>query len=514
MSKMSCYVVLVLTVAVRAVEGGQTSAPSPTEKPVLKQHVSRLSGEEVRQQVQADKPQDRPPREIANGPIPTDDGFRGLWYANQPSGDEYQFKYSGGLATYPQQHTPIAIYRPEVNKTFFVYGGRKEKENVLLHMVSYFDHQTGQLARPRVLLNKRTSDAHDNPTLAMDEQGHLWVFSNAHGANKPSYIHRSRKPYDITAFDHVLSTNFSYGQPWHLPEHGFVFLHTRYGSKGRALHISTSETGRDWSQPRPLASIEAGHYQISWPHQAKLGTAFNYHPADAPSPPPLNWRTNLYYMETRDGGQTWQNVKGQTLQLPLTEPSNPALAVEFWSKRTLVYLKNLQYTAEGRPVMLFLNTSGYESGPKNDPRMLRTARWTGSQWEVHDVTTTDNNYDFASLYIEKDGAWRVIGTTEQGPQRYNTGGEVVMWVSSDQGRNWQKVKQLTHDSDYNHTYPRQPLNAHPDFYAIWADGHAREESISRLYFCNRAGAVFRMPPKIEGDAELIAPEPIKASESR
>src|SRR4051812_21297190 len=52
-----------------------------------------------------------------------DDGYRGIWYYNQPSHDEYKYKYSGGFATYPQQHEPIAIYAPAVKKTFFVYGG-------------------------------------------------------------------------------------------------------------------------------------------------------------------------------------------------------------------------------------------------------------------------------------------------------------------------------------------------------------------------------------------------------
>jgi hypothetical protein len=33
-----------------------------------------------------------------------DDGYRGIWYFNQPSHDEYVYKYSGGFATYPQQH--------------------------------------------------------------------------------------------------------------------------------------------------------------------------------------------------------------------------------------------------------------------------------------------------------------------------------------------------------------------------------------------------------------------------
>ena len=52
-----------------------------------------------------------------------DIGYRGIWYYNQPSGDEYVYKYSGGLGTYCAKHRPFAVYRPEVDKTFFCYGG-------------------------------------------------------------------------------------------------------------------------------------------------------------------------------------------------------------------------------------------------------------------------------------------------------------------------------------------------------------------------------------------------------
>ena len=45
-----------------------------------------------------------------SAPLPVDDGYRGIWYFNQPTQDEYRYKYSGGFATYPQQHAPIAIY--------------------------------------------------------------------------------------------------------------------------------------------------------------------------------------------------------------------------------------------------------------------------------------------------------------------------------------------------------------------------------------------------------------------
>ncbi len=50
--------------------------------------------------------------------LPLADGYRGLWYSNQKTGDEYVYKYSGGMATYPQQHMPIAIYAPAARKTF------------------------------------------------------------------------------------------------------------------------------------------------------------------------------------------------------------------------------------------------------------------------------------------------------------------------------------------------------------------------------------------------------------
>src|SRR3954467_4481746 len=97
------------------------------------------------------------------------DGYRGIWYSNQPTGDEYKYKYSGGFATYPQQHVPIAIYSKEANKTFFVYGGTVKGKQELLHVVSYYDHATGEVPRPRILLDKKTDDAHDNPTLQIDD---------------------------------------------------------------------------------------------------------------------------------------------------------------------------------------------------------------------------------------------------------------------------------------------------------------------------------------------------------
>jgi len=478
--------------------------------PAADRLIVRLTAAELREQMRSHEPGTDSgdyPIYLAEGELPVADGYRGIWYANQASGDEYRFKYSGGLATYPQQHHPIAIYRKEANKTFFVYGGRYKTRNQLLHMVSYYDHSTGRVARPRVLLDKKTNDAHDNPVLSVDAEGHLYVFSNAHGTGRPSYIHRSVKPYDITAFKCVWTGNFSYGQPWHLPNHGFVFLHTRYKG-GRVLHVMQSADGAEWTEPAVLAKIAKGHYQVSWPHGNTVGTAFNYHP----NPHGLNWRTNIYYMQSSDGGKTWRNANGESVALPLTAPDNAALALEYESKRRLCYLKDIQFTPDGRPVVLFLTSNGYQSGPANEPREFTLAEWTGTEWRASVIARGDNNYDFASLYIESATTWRLIGTTAPGPQRYNTGGEMAMWLTRDAGRTWREVRRMTTGSTLNHTYPRRPLNPHPDFYALWADGHGRELSESRLYFCNRDGDVFRLPPVIADRAGVntqVSVEPLR-----
>jgi hypothetical protein len=438
---------------------------------------------------------------LAGAPLEKDDGYRGIWYYNQPSGDEYVYKYSGGFATYPQQQSPIAIYSKAANKTFFCYGGTVKGKQELLHMVSYYDHSAGRVPRPRIVINKKTEDAHDNPVMSIDESGHIWIFSNAHGTSRPSFIYRSSKPHSIDEFDLMWKGNFSYGHPWRIPGAGFLFLHTRYMNGGRSLFWMTSLDGKDWDEPRLLARVDLGHYQITAQEGPRVAAAFNYHPA----PGGLNYRTNLYYLETRDMGETWKTADGRAVDLPLTAPAGPALVHDYKSEGLLVYLKTVEFDAAGRPVILYLTSRGYESGPKNGPRVWHTARWTGKEWQIRDAMSSDHNYDFGSLYIEPDGAWRVIAPIEPGPQAHCTGGEMSIWLSRDQGATWKKIKQLTANSPRNHTYARKPVNAHPDFYALWADGDAKKPSESFLYFTNKSGSrVWRLPADMK--EEFARPE--------
>ncbi len=421
-------------------------------------------------------------------------GYRGIWHSDQPTGDEYVYKYSGGLGTYCAKHIPMAIHVPAARKTFFVYGGLAEGSDRLQEMIGCYDHRTGRVSRPTRLMDKGTRDAHDNPVISIDHDGRIWVFASSHGTARPSYVFRSRRPYDIASFDRILETNFSYPQPWYIDGEGFLFLHTLYAG-GRALHWSTSRDGVSWTPPRLLSRIEAGHYQVSRRRGRGVGTAFNVHPDGLG----LNFRTNLYYLQTDDMGRTWRTADGRAVPTPLRtrEDAAAALVHDYDAEGRKVYLKDLAFDAEGRPAILHLVSFGWEPGPENGPREWRIARWTGSEWTLETVTRSDNNYDTGCLFIEPDGVWRVFGPTEPGPQRGNPGGEVAIWIRREGGTGWARLREVTRKSPMNHTYVRRVVDAAPDFYVFWADGNPREPSESRLYFSDREGdRVFRLPDRM------------------
>ena len=171
-----------------------------------------------------------------------------------------------------------------------------------------------------------------------------------------------------------------------------------------------------------------------------------------------------------------------------------------------VYINDLAFDAKGNPVILYVTGKGYEAGPEKGPRTWHTARYTGTNWEILPLTQSDNNYDMGSLYIDEKDVWRVVGPTTTGPQAYNTGGEMVLWTSKNQGKTW-KSKAMTANSELNHSYARRPVNVHDDFYAFWADGHGRQRSVSHLYFSDKKGNVYQLPAQM--DADFVKPIKLK-----
>lgn len=437
------------------------------------------------------------------------DGYRGIWYALGQLTGKYGDKNAGGLA-FCCSHTltPMAVYAPEVEKTFFVYGGTTGPEDrYLLAMASYYDHRRHRVPRPTIVRDQRgVDDPHDNPSLAIDEAGHVWVFVAGRARHRPGQIFRSKEPYSVESFDEIISREQTYSQIWHVPGKGFFHLLTLY-TRGRELYWETSPDGRGWTDApaenlKKLAGF-AGHYQVSRLHGSKIGTAFNYHPGSS-----VDRRTNIYYAQTTDFGKSWTTVDGCRLSTPLDDRNNPALVVDYEAQGRMFYPNTLLFDEDSRPVILGVSSGGYAPGPQNDPRVWEITRWTGQRWVTLPVTRSDHNYDMGSLYLDGD-RWTVIGPTLPGPQPYHTGGEVGLWLSTDRGASWKLERRVTRNSPMNHSYVRRPHNPADPFWAVWADGDSSRFSPSRLYFTNSTGdRLYVLPYQMDGDfAEPILLDP-------
>ncbi|WP_419194542.1 BNR-4 repeat-containing protein [Novipirellula herctigrandis] len=447
------------------------------------------------------------------------DGYKGIWFtlgqfyaagegdhpyskASNKRTFPYGDKYSGGLGTYTAKHTPLAIYSPTVDKTFFVYGGTTAADKRhLLCMISYYDHKTKTVPKPVVVYDKRgVNDPHDNPSLVIDDEGYLWVFVSGRGRTRPGFKFRSVKPYSIEeTFEQVTEEEMTYPQPHFLSGQGFLHLFTKYTGR-RELYFETSVDGRLWTADEKIAGIrepgdsQGGHYQTSATIGNKTGTFFNRHPDGH-----ADQRTDIYYVQTEDMGRTWTTVDGKELKTPLTEVDSPARLVDYASQRLNVYLKDMGFDSDGNPVLLYVTSRGHEPGPPNDPRQFRILRFSGTDWQDSLITSTDHNYDMGSLYLDQE-KWTARIPSISGPQPYHGGGEIAIWESTNHGETWTLAKQVTDDSVHNHNYMRRPLNAKDPFFVFWADGDPTKLTASHLYFANSSGEnIWRLPYEMRQD---------------
>ena len=436
------------------------------------------------------------------------DGYRGIWFTlGQFS--EYGDKYSGGLGTYTAKHRPLAIYAPEVKKTFFVYGGTTGfDEKHLLCMISYFDHKSGEVPKPTVVYDKLgIEDPHDDPSLSIDKDGYLWVFVSGRGRKRPGFKYKSDKPYNIQSFSKITEEEMTYPQPLWDDKDGFFHFFTKYTGV-RELYFETSDDGISWNDDIKLAGIiedgatKSGHYQVSGQHGELICTFFNRHPDGN-----VDRRTDLYYAQTMDFGKTWTTIDGEKLDLPLAKVDCGARAIDYANPGKNVYLKDLNFDANGNPVCLYITSGGHQPGPHNDPRDWRVTYFDEDEWQTTIICQSDHNYDMGSLYINGK-IWTVIGPTKEGPQKYQTGGEIAIWESRDSGRTWKMKKQITENSRDNHTYVRRPVTAKDPFFCFWADGDPTKFSKSNLYFSDSKGKhVYQLP--YDMDAEFMKPIKIK-----
>ncbi len=417
--------------------------------------------------------------------------FRGIWYG-QTKLEKGGYKYAGGLGTYTNYHSSSAVYHQDSDKTFFTYGGTKlgykfeNSRNIgpdqLYIMISSYNHRTGTLEKPTLVFDKWTNDPHDNPGLDIGPQGHILLFAPSHGhLTTPSYILKSKYPASIDSFEVIEKSLFAYPQS-HMDKNGDgVFFYTSY-QNGRTLKFRQFIGGRLQKKENMLSSIQAGHYLITSMTKSKIGSAFNF----IPRPEGSDYRTNLYYLETLDNGNSWQNVNGNEVLLPVTNINNPTLIKDYRKEGKLVYIMDISFDSDLNPIILYNISSNPFPDLDDTNRVMMVAFYKEQKWNFQPISTTDHNYNMGSLKIT-DLEWAVIAPTTPGPQKIAAGGELDYWASNDKGFTWKFKRRLTENSLFNHNFVKRVRNARPEFSFVWADGNAIAPSESRLYYSDDKG---------------------------
>ena len=415
---------------------------------------------------------------------------RGIWYAcgqvNTLPGHEHV--YSGPMATYCVWHRPMAVYAPECDTTFFVYGNADNAP-----AISAYDHRRGDFAEPVVLGANPDGDAHRNPTLLIDTEGFLHVFYGAHG--HPSHVLRSQAPWDISRWEaraDLDDPKGSYPQCWQLLP-GELFVTYRH-APGWRCRVSR-DGARSWEPPLHLIDFprEQGFENMSVYGISIAATGdfprrvhFTWSRLGGGTPEEIAtkhlWarRYNVHYACSDDGGYTWRRSDGTPYDLPITEETAEKL---YDCGEHGVWLKDIQLDPAGDPFILFLDAdvATYES-------TWKVARRAGEGWAIVDVTGSDHMYDDGGLLVLGADDLRVIGPTTPSQPRQD-GGEMDEWRSVDGGVTWERTRRLTAGSRYSHNCVKVVHNHERgpgDLRVFWSYGDSTsppETRQVRLYCC-------------------------------
>lgn len=419
---------------------------------------------------------------------------RGVWYhcgaANLLPGQGAV--YSGPMATYCIWHRPMAIYAPEPNRSYFVYGSAGNRPTI-----SFYDHNAHEWAYPVVIGENPDGDAHRNPTLLTDEEGHLYMFWGAHGHE--SFVHRSVRPHDISAWEERAPIepdegSTSYPQPWMLRE-GEIFVSYR---KAPGWRFRTSTDGAaSWSEPTDICDFgmtrdargcaEYSIYGITVADEGAYPRRLHFAwsrlgggtPEEIESKHLWARRYNVYYAYTDDGGETWRRSDGSAYEMPIDEEQAELL---YDCGTRGVWLQDIQVDPAGNPVILFVDSlvETYET-------TWKVAHRASGEWAISDITTSDHMYDAGALMVFGEDDLRLWAPTIAN-QPHEDGGEIEEWLSRDGGASWARGRQLTSGSRYSHNHVK-PIMGHRqgpgDVRAVWGYGDSRKPPESddvRLYY--------------------------------
>lgn len=163
-------------------------------------------------------------------------------------------------------------------------------------------------------------DNHGGPALTMDSKG---IFHIIYGAHHGKFQYRrSAIPYNISEWSEVDSVGvFSTYPSLVVDDKDRLHLAYRGGAMPRRLMYQSRDENGNWSQAVELVHppVDSGYTQygnsLFISSDGILHLTFHIYDVVPPG------GKSVGYLRSRDGGETWENAKGEKLSLPVTTES-------------------------------------------------------------------------------------------------------------------------------------------------------------------------------------------------
>ena len=411
------------------------------------------------------------------------------------SADQTDYFANNGFAkpVSTMQH-PNAEYYNGV--TYIAYQGPHEDPYVCAYNHSTntwsgpFKAGISQLGKTPDPTDPKPVDNHGRPTLIVDGQGYIHIIFGGHGgdaqfgennfgtAGRGKQTHVvSKKPEDISSWEALdnVSPFGTYAQFVKMPD-GDIYLFYRHGShRSDWVYQKSTDNCRTFQPPvsilkhQPQATDPNTHDSwYMWFHQGKgdaIAATYNYHPCANPNHSSL--RVNAYFMTMNCGNDTWENVKGDALTLPITKAYADAHTRVIETGEEGIRRLTLRVDANGHPHMFHK-----ENG------QLVYYRWDEKNWQRLATFPSEYRVTDADFRIVSPNEIRLLITAKMKKRN-----EVSWWKTEDGGQSWSKENTLI-SSDTNTTYLIGSLvyNAHSDAQVVLSEINANQDNLYRKLF--------------------------------
>jgi hypothetical protein len=400
-----------------------------------------------------------------------------------------------------RQHPSIAT---SGNKTYVAYMGPSEDA-----YVCSYDHVTGVWNGP-VLAGTSllyTGDHHGRPTIAVDDAGYIHIVFGGHGGHDGlpgdnsfySFISepdptiggrqtqsRSDFPHDISSWSESPSTSgyiSGYGTYNQLikMDDGDMYLFYRHGRHASDwTYQRSTDNGLTWESEVIIMDCIENVTQESWYMWFEKGPndtiicAYCFHPH--PHQGGVE-RYNVYYMKLNCGDDSWENVTGTTLNMPLVKADADAYTLAYDTSGDFVHEVLARLDPNGYPWIVF---------PLGDDYVYKSMRWTGSAWTAYTEIDGSRNQQVGDLMVLSATSAKVVLS---GYDTSTKDWSVSWYETTDSGASWQWTSDLFRDTD-KHRLSSLYLDGHPDAQLLIGE----QQAPGKMYLYGESGYVQRGGP--------------------